>query len=341
MEAFHAKVVAAATGSTLTALTMTPFDVVKTRLQTQPVQPKVLFPRPPANVCCQPNNPASCVRHMSSMARPLAAEVVCVWDHGVFRTERVHGFADAVRHVWRVEGIRGLWKGAGTSLVIGVPSSTCYILTYDHLLRNVLPPFVPHEATAPLAAGILARSAITSAMSPLELIRTNLQSTPLSPQNPHTLRSVLTSVRGLVQERGVLHLWRGLGPTLWRDVPFSGLYWASYEAWKKAFARHGKEGAWVAFISGAISGTSAALVTSPFDVLKTRRQALIMAPTTHGHVSSTIPFIIRIVQTEGMSALFAGIMPRVAKIAPACGIMTACFEARRRKILETHMNYRT
>ncbi|KAF5377500.1 hypothetical protein D9615_005349 [Tricholomella constricta] len=327
MDAFHAKVVAAATGSTLTALTMTPFDVIKTRLQTQPVQPKVLFPRPPSNACCQPNKAAICVRNMSSMARPLTTEVVCLWDHGIFRTERVNGFVDAVRHVWRVEGIRGLWKGAGTSLVIGVPSSTSYILTYDHLLRNVLPPLLPHEAIVPLAAGILARSAITSAMSPLELIRTNLQSTPLSPQNPHTLRSVLTSIRALVRDRGVMSLWRGLGPTLWRDVPFSGLYWASYETWKRAFGRRGQEGAWVAFISGAVSGTSAALVTSPFDVLKTRRQALIMAPTTHGQISSSIPFLLRIVQTEGVPALFAGIMPRIAKIAPACGIMIACFEA--------------
>ncbi|KAG6842606.1 hypothetical protein C0991_000132 [Blastosporella zonata] len=262
---------------------------------------------------------------MSSLSRPITTEVVCVWDHGMFRTERVNGFVDAVRHVWRVEGARGLWKGAGTSLVIGVPSSTSYILTYDHLLKVVLPPLLPHEPTVPLVAGILARSAITSIVSPLELIRTNLQSTPLSPHNPHTLSSVLTSVRALVQKRGVLSLWRGLGPTLWRDVPFSGLYWASYEAWKREFNRNGRDGAWVAFICGAVSGTSAALITSPFDVLKTRRQALVMSPSS-GHVSSSIPFLLRIVRTEGVSALFAGISPRVAKIAPACGIMIACFE---------------
>lgn len=54
---------------------------------------------------------------MSSMARAMPQqELVCVWDHGVFRTERVNGFLDAVRHVWRAEGVRGLWKGAGTSL---------------------------------------------------------------------------------------------------------------------------------------------------------------------------------------------------------------------------------
>lgn len=135
MDPFQAKLVAAATGATVTALTsrlfplpanllikfhiyaVTPFDVVKTRLQTQP--PKPLFKQPPRNVCCQPTH-VPCVRNMSSLARPAAAvgshDIVCVWENGVFRAERVNGFLDAVRHVWRAEGIRGLWKGAGTTL---------------------------------------------------------------------------------------------------------------------------------------------------------------------------------------------------------------------------------
>jgi len=120
-------------------------------------------------------------------------------------------------------------------------------------------------------------------------------------------------------------MWRGLGPTLWRDVPFSGIYWASYEAWKGFFAGRGREGASVAFMSGAASGTFAALVTSPFDVLKTRRQALIMS-ATNAQVTRTMPLLLRIIRTEGSSALFAGILPRVVKIAPACGIMISCFE---------------
>ena len=53
---------------------------------------------------------------MTSLARPISAEVVCLWEGGLFKTERVNGFFDALRHVWRAEGTRGLWKGAGTSL---------------------------------------------------------------------------------------------------------------------------------------------------------------------------------------------------------------------------------
>ncbi|KAJ7070972.1 mitochondrial carrier [Mycena amicta] len=267
-------------------------------------------------------------RCLLSLARLPPSKSSAFGTSGVFRTERVSNFSDAVRHVWRAEGVRGLWKGAGTSLIIGVPSSSSYMLTYDYLLNAVLPTLLP-SPVVPLTAGILARSTISTIVSPLELIRTNLQSTPAHAHKPNTLGSVLASIHGLVRKNGVRFLWRGLGPTLWRDVPFSGIYWAGYETSKDAFRQRGHSGAWVAFICGASSGMSAALFTNPFDLLKTRRQALIMGSSPSSQKSS-LAVLAHIVQTEGASTLFAGLLPRVAKIAPACGIMIACYEVCRR-----------
>ena len=201
------------------------------------------------------------------------------------------------------------------------------MVTYDYLLHSVFPLFVTPTPLTPLFAGIAARTLITTATSPLELIRTNLQSTPASSSNPNTLRSVTSSITALVRKQGPTFLWKGLSATLWRDVPFSGLYWANYESFKSWFNRNGREGATVAFASGAMSGVIAALLTSPFDVLKTRRQALIMSTPSHT-ATATIPLLKHMVQTEGYSALYAGIGPRMAKIAPACGIMIACYEVR-------------
>ena len=200
------------------------------------------------------------------------------------------------------------------------------MVTYDYLLHSVFPLLFTPSPLTPLVAGITARTFISSVASPLELIRTNLQSTPSSSSSPNTLRSVVSSVATLARTQGTMSLWKGLGATLWRDVPFSGLYWANYEGLKSWFNRNGREGASVAFASGAMSGIIAALFTSPFDVLKTRRQALIMS--TPSHTAATIPLLKHMVQTEGYSALYAGIGPRMAKIAPACGVMIACYEVR-------------
>lgn len=210
---------------------------------------------------------------------------------------------------------------------IGVPSSTCYMLTYDHFVHVLIPHIAPTPALTPLISGILARTLITSVVSPLELLRTNLQSTPLSPGSPHTLPSVVSNIRSLVRSKGMLSLWRGLGPSLWRDVPFSGLYWVGYETCKSTIERTGRKGAQVAFASGTISGTIAALLTSPFDVLKTRRQALLMPSSRpQGRYASSLSLLSHIIRTEGVTALFVGLTPRMAKIAPACGIMIACYE---------------
>lgn len=66
-------------------------------------------------------------------------------------------------------------------------------------------------------------------MSPLELVRTKMQSQKLS------YMEVGQALRSLIQQQGVLGLWKGLRATLLRDVPFSGIYWTSYEMLKSCY----------------------------------------------------------------------------------------------------------
>jgi solute carrier family 25 protein 39/40 len=151
----------------------------------------------------------------------------------------------------------------------------------------------------------------------------------------------MKSISSMVRAEGPLSLWKGLSATLWRDVPFSGVYWALYETTKGMFERNGYTGAGVAFVCGATSGTTAAVITSPFDVIKTRRQALLLPSpdlvdgSSASSIASsarraadtrTFSLAMQIMRMEGYKALYAGLTPRIAKIAPACGIMIASYE---------------
>jgi solute carrier family 25 protein 39/40 len=140
---------------------------------------------------------------------------------------------------------------------------------------------------APLVAGSTARTFTTAFVSPLELIRTRMQASVLRSQpcfqcdpataaamskfTAPTASSVIKSE--LEKPGGIRNLWRGVVPTLWRDVPFSALYWTSYEFVKKTSMKQFQDLPperrllWSSFISGATSGMFAALCTHPFDLV--------------------------------------------------------------------------
>ena len=54
-------------------------------------------------------------------------------------------------------------------------------------------------------------------VSPIEMVRTKLQS-----KKNLSYTQLYNVVENALKQEGVLSLWRGIGPTLLRDVPFSG-----------------------------------------------------------------------------------------------------------------------
>ncbi|KAJ1939116.1 Carrier protein, mitochondrial [Linderina macrospora] len=217
-----------------------------------------------------------------------------------------------------------------------------YFVGYDYLRAwmgvrmKASTVLAPYEQFASLVAGCMARTAAASVISPLELVRTRMQSSAT-----HDLRTVLRGVSSEIRHGGPSTLWRGLVPTLWRDVPFSAIYWFGYEQWsQRVFApifndRQHTSGAsdtltrlMTSFFSGAASGIVAATITTPFDVAKTRRQIEQHAnPKAHIAQHRTFASMLRhIVANEGARGLFAGLAPRLMKIAPSCAIMISSYE---------------
>jgi solute carrier family 25 protein 39/40 len=71
--------------------------------------------------------------------------------------------------------------------------------------------------------GACSRIVAVTTVSPFELVRTKMQSEKV----PY--RQLSRLVRTALSEEGPRVLWRGLLPTLWRDIPFSMIYWFNYE----------------------------------------------------------------------------------------------------------------
>ncbi|KAF9317260.1 hypothetical protein BG003_001017 [Podila horticola] len=265
-----------------------------------------------------------------------------------------HGTWDGVKKIVRHEGVSSLWRGLSPTVAMSIPATVIYFVGYDYL-KDVLSErmngstsgtrlegqtnLVEYRATlAPLAAGGFARTVAATVISPLELFRTRMQSVHTQTKgNSGLFRGVFQGVVTMVQQEGVLSLWRGLAPTLWRDVPFSAIYWMGYENIKKRLvswdSRHNEPSLnefEVAFASGALSGMIAAVLTTPFDVAKTRRQVDLDQPVH----TRMIDLMRAIVREEGYRGLWRGLTARVAKVAPSCAIMISTYEIGKKALSE-------
>lgn len=133
--------------------------------------------------------------------------------------------------------------------VMSIPSAAIYMIGYEHLLSLMSAPrstpylssdhsnpstklahnvnipsstSQPYLTPTPFIAGCIARTISATVISPMELFRTRLQALPGPGEERPTYKNTAASIGKMIKQRGVTSLWRGLGPTLWRDVPFSG-----------------------------------------------------------------------------------------------------------------------
>lgn len=142
------------------------------------------------------------------------------------------------------------------------------------------------------------------------------------------------ALKDLVRTEGITGLWKGYTATILRDVPFSAMYWPTYETIKRQMLRHSTDPTTPtmsqSFIAGAISGSIASTVTLPMDVIKTHRQIELgekhILHVKDGCVGSNWCVAKEIVRSQGVKGLFTGLTPRILKVAPACAIMISSYE---------------
>ncbi|KAL7532519.1 hypothetical protein ACHAWF_010213 [Thalassiosira exigua] len=320
------------------------------------------------------------------------------------------GTLATLRSIFRSEGAGGLYAGLKPTLAMSVPNTVLYFASYDEIsgwMKRRASEKAASNSTAtggpayvPLVAGSAARLLASLATAPLELVRTRQASFGSgvdgngsgnrnhnhsgSSNNRPKQRAppgMVEEFRLLLRQNGFASLYVGLAPTLWRDVPFSAIYWLFLERFRERLKHDsGRLGAWGgqfyeergtrmppgveaahAFVSGAAAGSIAACCTTPFDVVKTRRQMVgasdAVAPRACDRFGleevprggkakagstgatgtaraagavrrdlGTFGHVRLIARREGIAGLWKGNGTRTAKVAPACAIMISCYE---------------
>jgi len=301
------------TGALVVSLFMTPLDVVKIRLQAQDrLLSKKCFLYSNGimdHLCLRTNgDPPPVALHTSE-------EICnCKWYN---RPKYFNGTFDALLKISKVEGLGSLWSGLSPTLVLAVPTTVIYFTTYEYLKLKLVQTITQRQAenymtAISLASGGLARTLACVIVNPLELIRTKMQSQKMA------FGEVRKALEITVKSEGKVGLWKGVSASLMRDVPFSAIYWPCYE-----YLRPSEYNFSQICVAGAVAGSVASAATNPMDVIKTRIQIQL---GENGVKMSNSQVVQEIIQSHGIKGLWAGLTPRLLKVAPACAIMISSYE---------------
>jgi len=133
------------------------------------------------------------------------------------------------------------------------------------------------------------------------------------------------------RNEGVRGFYRGFGITIARELPFTSIQFPLYEYLKSQLSHRYRSGKrpspGQAAACGMIAGATAAILTTPLDVVKTRvmleartasSPSTIDGPPLPRQPSPSIlsfpPRLIHIFRNEGVGALFGGWVPRTLAI---------------------------
>ncbi len=161
--------------------------------------------------------------------------------------------------------------------------------------------------------------------NPLEIVKIRLQ---VQGEVAKTVEGVpRRSAVWIVKNLGLVGLYKGASACLLRDVPFSAIYFPTYNHLKRDYFGETPTkqlGILQLLTAGAIAGMPAAYLTTPCDVIKTRLQV----ETRKGEASYTS--LRHCAQTiwrdEGFKAFFKGGPARIMRSSPQFGFTLAGYE---------------
>lgn len=222
-------------------------------------------------------------------------------------------------------GVQGLYRGSIPAILGQFTSHGLRTGIFEAtklVLINVAPtlPEIQVQSLASFCSTLLG----TATRIPCEVLKQRLQA--------GLFDNVGQAIVGTWQQDGLKGFFRGTGVTLCREVPLyvagMGLY-----AESKKLAQHllGRElEPWETIAVGALSGGIAAVITTPFDVLKTR-----MMTAPHGQRISTRMVAFAILRHEGPLGFFKGALPRFFWVAPLGAMNFAGYELAKKAMIKS------
>ncbi|KAL7114156.1 hypothetical protein ACP275_04G102500 [Erythranthe tilingii] len=136
------------------------------------------------------------------------------------------GPLDVARSIFRSEGLRGIYRGLGITVLRDAPAHGVYFWTYEYTRERLHPGCRKNGQESfrtMLLAGGLAGVASWMCCYPLDVVKTRIQG------RSDLYTGIVDCFRRSVREEGYNVLWRGLGTAVMRAFIVNGAIFTAYE----------------------------------------------------------------------------------------------------------------
>ncbi|PAN13727.1 hypothetical protein GQ55_2G349200 [Panicum hallii var. hallii] len=176
--------------------------------------------------------------------------------------------------------------------------------------------FSPEYYALCAGGGMLAAGATHLAITPLDVLKVNMQ------VNPMKYSSIFAGLNVLVKEEGPSSLWRGWGGKFFGYGVQGGCKFGLYEYFKKRYSDMLPDSnkSTIYFLSSASAQIIADVGLSPFESVKVRVQTQPM------FAKGLIDGFPRVYATEGLSGFYRGLLPLWGRNLPFSMLMFSTFE---------------
>ncbi|CAN1356904.1 Mitochondrial carnitine/acylcarnitine carrier-like protein [Linum perenne] len=245
--------------------------------------------------------------------------------------QRYAGAIDAVKKTIASEGAGGLYKGMGAPLAT-VAALNAVLFTvrgqFEALLRTQ--PGATLTIGQQVVCGAGAGLAVSFLACPTELIKCRQPNYRLQAQSSTVVAAVKyggpidVAKQVLRSEGGLRGLFKGLVPTMAREVPGNAAMFGIYELVKQSMAGGqdtSKLGRGSLMMAGGLAGASFWISVYPTDVVKSVIQ---VDDFRNPKYSGSMDAFRKILASEGVKGLYKGFGPAMARSIPA---NAACFLA--------------
>jgi solute carrier family 25 uncoupling protein 27 len=168
-----------------------------------------------------------------------------------------------------------------------------------------------------ILAGAITGGVGQAVASPTDVVKVRLQADGrlrALGQQPR-YKGTIDAFARILQDEGIRGYYRGIGPSIQRAAVINGCGIASYDHTKQVVLKltGQTEGLIPQVLGSLVSGLISALVSTPFDVVKTR---IMNQPTGTKLYTGPIDCAIKTVKAEGIFALYKGFVPAYTRLAP-------------------------